>query len=330
VRVLLTGANGFVGSHTLEALLDAAHELRILIRRTSDTSFIDTLLPTVEVRYGELRDRASLRAAVKGVEAVVHCAALTAAVRRRDLYTVNAEGTRNLVDACNAAAAGMRQFVLVSSQAVSGPGTPGRPARENAPARPVSHYGRSKMVSEWFVRRRCRIPWTILRPAAVYGPRDSDFFLVFRSVQSGLLPLVNGGRQPLNVVYVQDVARAVVTALGRRQAHGRTYHVAHPRITTQAGLGAAIARAASACAARVFVPHPLLYPVCLVKDVLARLTGRASILNVQRIPEYTAPGWVCSTERAERELAFQAKMDLPEGTRKTYAWYVENGWLAAA
>ncbi|MFO7957204.1 MAG: NAD-dependent epimerase/dehydratase family protein [Candidatus Brocadiia bacterium] len=329
MRVLLTGANGFVGSHTLEALLDVGHELRILIRHTSDTTFIDPLLPSLDVRYGELREPGSLRAAAEGVEAVVHCAGLTAAVGRDDFYSANAEGTRNLVDACNAAAPGARRFLFVSSQAVSGPGTPDRPAREDAPARPVSHYGRSKMLGEWFVRRRCRVPWTILRPAAVYGPRDGDFYLMFRSVQSGLLPLIDGGRQPLNVVYVEDVARAVVTALGCPDACRRTFHVAHPRIITQEELAGAAARAAGAQPARVFVPHLLLYPVCLLNDAIACLTGRASILGLERIPEYTAPGWVCSTERAEEELGFVARVGLQEGTRRTHAWYVDSDWLPA-
>lgn len=327
MRVLLTGANGFVGSHVLEALLQEGHQVRILIRATSDTSFIEPLLPDLDVRRGDLREAPSLRAVVEGAQAVIHCAALTAAVRRRDFYTVNAAGTRRLVEACNTAG-GVERFLLVSSQAVSGPGTPERPAREEASPRPVSDYGRSKLLAERYVRRLCRAPWTILRPTAIYGPRDSDFLLLFRSARAGVLPLVNGGRQPLNVAYVRDVARAVAAALGAPAARGRIYHVAHPQVVTQAELGTAVANAVSTRPARLFVPHVLLYPLCLLKDAAALVSGRPSPLNTRRIPEYAAPGWVCTTERAADELGFTAEVGLQEGARRTAAWYRENGWLS--
>jgi nucleoside-diphosphate-sugar epimerase len=327
VRVLLTGANGFIGSHLLQELLAAGHRTSILLRETSNTRFIADELRRVDVHYGELRDPGSLQSAVRDAETVIHCAAKTKAVRRREYYSVNSEGTRNLVDACNRAAPGLRQFILVSSLSVSGPGTLERPAREAAPPAPVSVYGHSKMLAERRVRRRCRAPWTILRPAAVYGPRDSDFFLAFRAVRRGLMPLINGGRQRFSLIHVSDVTRAVLRAMGEPVTAGKTYHLAGPVAYSQRGFLDRIAAAMGVRAVPVFVPHVALYPVCLLQELIARVTRRASIMNLQKVSEYAAPGWVCATDGAARDLDFEAGVRLPEGLRRTFRWYVDQGWL---
>ncbi len=327
MRVLLTGANGFIGSHLLQGLLERGFEVSILLRRTSDTRFIDEELDRVRVTYGGLRSAESLREAVDGAEAVVHCAAKTKALRREEYYAVNAEGTRNLVEACNASGAPLRRFVLVSSLSVSGPGTPADPAREDRRPRPVSDYGRSKMLAERWVRRRCRAPHSIVRPGAVYGPRDRDFLLVFQTLLRGIVPLVNGGRQMVSLIYVRDVVRGILAALDCDAASGGTYHLAHPAPCSQRELQRRIADAMGVRPVPVLVPHVLLYPVCAVQEAAARLTGRPSILNVQKVAEYAAPGWVCATDRAADDLGFVAETPLDEGLRLTLDWYLQHGWL---
>ncbi len=327
MKVLLTGGNGFLGSHVLEELLANGYRMRLLLRETSDTRHIRQHLGRVEVHYGELRDAPSLDGVVGGMEAVVHCAAKTRAVRRRDYYAVNARGTRNLVQACNARGRRLERFVLVSSLSVSGPGTMDRPAREGHRPRPVSHYGRSKMLAERWVRRRLRAPHAILRPAAIYGPRDVDFYTLFKMVRWGLMPLIDGGRQPISLVYVRDAARAVRRALECGAAPGNIYHVAHSEPCSQRQFLEHMAGVMGVDPLRLPVPHVALYPVCLFQEAGARLTGRASMMNLQKIPEYAAPGWVASTAAASEELDFVAGTDLAEGVRLTYEWYAEHGWL---
>jgi nucleoside-diphosphate-sugar epimerase len=326
VRVLLTGANGFIGSHLLDRLVESASRVAILLRRTSNTRFIEGHLACVDVRYGSLESGDSLREACKDANVVVHCAAKTKAVRTREYYEVNADGTRNLVAACNASDS-VEQLILVSSLAVSGPGTPESPASEEAEPRPVSHYGRSKALAERHVREDSRVPFTILRPAAVYGPRDSDMYLAFRTIQRGLMPLIHGGRQPLSLICVADVVEGVLKSIGRASALGGTYHLAHPVPLTQRAFLGEVAEAMGAKALRVAVPTAALYPLCLVRDLWSRITSKPSIMNLQKVPEYRAPGWVCSTARAAQDLDFVAPTSLGQGVRLTLKWYRENGWL---
>ncbi len=327
MRVLLTGGNGFVGSHILDELLRRGHQVDLLLRQTSDTRFIADVLERVRVVHGDLRAADSLAPAVREAEAVVHCAGITKAVRRRDYYNGNARGTENLVSACNAHARGLRRFVLVSSQAVSGPGTSKEPAREDAPPRPVTVYGRSKMMAEERVRKGCRAPFTILRPAAVYGPRDGDFFVAFKSVADGLAPLIKGGRQRVCSIHAADVVEGVMKALEQEDAGPGPYHLAHPMPLTQREMLEDISAAVGRVPFYVPVPRLLLYPVFAVRGMLSRVTGRPTVMNLQKVPDYVAPGWICSTARAAEDLGFAARIPFPEGARQTFAWYVENGWL---
>jgi len=330
VRVLLTGGNGFVGSHILDELLRRGHEVTLLLRETSDTAFIADALARVNVVYGDLQSADSLAPAIGDAEAVIHCAGVTKALRRRDYRRVNVRGTQNLVDACNAGAGALRRFILVSSQAVSGPGTSKAPAREDAPPRPVTVYGRSKMLAEDCVRMHCRAPFTILRPAAVYGPRDGDFLVAFKSVAGGMAPLIKGGRQRLCSVYVADVVRGVMKVLADPDAGQGPYHLAHPMPLTQREMLEEMSAAAGRQPLYLPVPALLLYPAFALRGLLSRVTGRPTVMDLQKIPDYVAPGWVCSTARAAEELAFTASTGFAEGAGRTYRWYVEHGWLKEA
>lgn len=327
MRVLLTGANGFIGSHILERLLLSDFDVTILLRRTSDTRFIEPLLSRVDIRYGSLESEVSLGEAACDAEVVIHCAAKTKAVRRAEYYAVNAEGTRNLVEACNTRAPCLGQFIFVSSLAVAGPAMPDSPAGEAGRPRPVSAYGKSKLLAEQYVRRHSRAPHTILRPAAVYGPRDRDFRGAFLAVRRGFMPLPKGGTQPLSLIYVTDLAEAIVRAIGCSRCQGKTYHLAHPVPSTQRGFLSEVAEAMGVEAASLPVPVIALYPVCLMRDLWARVTSRPSIMNLAKIPELAARGWVCATDRAAEDLGFVAGTSLAEGIRLTLAWYEDNGWL---
>jgi len=327
VRVLLTGANGFVGSHVLDRLLLDGHDVAVMLRKTSDTRFIEGQLPRVEVRYGSLESDRLLQAIVHGAEVVIHCAGKTKALRKAEYYAVNAEGTRSLLEACKMAVPPVRRFVHVSSLAAAGPGLPESPSAEDDEPHPVTAYGESKLLGERCVRRQQAVPYVILRPAAVYGPRDADLFLAFKSVRKGVAPLIKGGKQPLSLIYAPDVAEAVVRAVKCPACEGGTYNLAHAQPCTQRELISTIAGAMGTDPFRLYVPAFALYPACLVRGLWSRITGRPSIVNLGKIPEYTAPGWVAATESAARDLGFVAPTPLDRGVKLTLEWYEANGWL---
>src|SRR5205814_10638361 len=170
MRVLLTGGSGFVGSYVAEQLTGLGHTVRALVRPQSDSKLLKTL-KNIEFAPGAVEDRRSLDAAVTGVDAIVHVAGLVKARRPEEFFAVNAEGTRNLVAAAEAHAPGLRRFVYVSSLSAVGPSPDGKPVPDDAPPRPVTQYGRSKLAGEQAVlAAKDRLPVTVIRPPLISGP----------------------------------------------------------------------------------------------------------------------------------------------------------------
>jgi nucleoside-diphosphate-sugar epimerase len=264
---------------------------------------------------------------MRGVEAVIHCAGKIKALRSSDFYRVNQAGTGNIVMAANACCESVRHLVYISSLAVSGPGVLGSPAVEAGEPRPVSVYGQSKWLGEIEVRQRCSVPWTILRPAAVYGPRDTEFLALFQKVKRRVMPLVSGAKRHLNMVYGPDVAAAVLCSLRNERGAGGTYHVAAEPPCTDAEFMQEIASQLRCRPLRLPIPRSALYLACVIQEILSRMTGRPNILSRQKLPELLAPGWVCTTDRIRNDLGFTAPTSLREGITQTLDWYRREGWV---
>ena len=327
MKVLLTGGNGFVGSHILEILLEMQSRVALLLRPNADLRFIRNRLTDTIVHRGDLDDPQIMENAIDGADAVIHCAGKTKALHKAEYDIVNHDGTKKIITAVNTRRNYIKHFIYISSLAVSGPGDRQRPARENDPPKPVTPYGRSKLLGENAVIERARTPWTILRPAAVYGPRDSDFFNAFKSVKQRIMPLINGGERPVSLVYVRDLAAAVRCCLENPRSNGKIFHVAAEPPCTDKSLFQEIAGQMSVRPLPLNLPSATLYPICLFNDLRSRITGRPQILNFQKIPELRAPGWVCDTEYIRNELGFTAETALPEGIQHTLSWYRRQGWL---
>src|SRR5438105_10238363 len=170
MRVLLTGGSGFLGSFVAEQLAAEGHVVRALVRPRSERKVLDKL-PRVELAPGAIEDRASLGAAVDGVDAVVHVAGIVKARRPAEFFEVNTQGTRNLLEA--AMRRPVPRFVYVSSLAAVGPSADGTPVPDDVEPRPVTHYGRSKLEAERAVlAAKDRLHVTVVRPPLIYGPRD--------------------------------------------------------------------------------------------------------------------------------------------------------------
>ncbi|MEY4387025.1 MAG: hypothetical protein RLY20_2308 [Verrucomicrobiota bacterium] len=327
MKVLLTGANGFVGSHILDRLLAQNLSVVALLRPSSDRKLIAEQLPKVEVRTGSIDQPASLDAALEGVTHVVHCAGATKALNAEGFFAVNQVGTRNLVAAVNRRGAQVERFVHISSLAAAGPATSDKPKRDKDEPTPVSDYGRSKLTAEREVIDGCKVAWTIIRPPAVYGPRDVEFLRLFKAVKSHVLPRFGGGRQQLTLVYVEDLAAAIVAALRHSNAVREIFCVGSPEVVTAAQLAQCIATESGSWTISLPLPNVLLWFACQCSEWKCRLTKKANVLNAQKWAELKVPGWVCDTTRFRGEIGYECRMNLREGVIKTRDWYRAQGWL---
>ena len=327
MKAFVTGATGFVGSHLAAALVERGDTVVCLARRPEQAAFIASL--GALIAPGSLEDGAALAAALRDADLVYHVAGLVAAASEQEFLAVNEGGTRRLVEAARAAAPQLKRFVYISSIAAVGPAAPGGRLFEDAPCRPVTAYGRSKLAGEAVVRSSPALPWTIVRPGVVYGPRDRELLRLFRIGRRGFAPVFGRGRQEVSIVHVADLVDAIARAANEPRALGQTYHVAHPAPVTQRELALAVGRAARGGRAPLVLPVPPLVAAPIVRAIgrAAAAAGRRSVVNADKLAEFLAPSWAASVAKAERELGWHARRDLADGLAETAAWYRAEGWL---
>jgi nucleoside-diphosphate-sugar epimerase len=326
VKAAVTGATGFVGSHLVDALRARGAEVSCLVR-SLDKAKAAGLGEGSRLVAGSLHDASALRSLAAGADVLFHVAgALTATAGDNGQFArVNREGTERLVEAARAEQ--VPRLVYVSSLAASGPSRRGAPLSDAGAGQPVTAYGRSKLAGEEVVRAS-GIPFTIVRPPSVYGPRDRNQFLpAFRLARSGWAPVLGDGLQELSLIHVRDLADALLAVADRREAEGKTYHAAHPEVVTQRQLFAAVGRAVGRKVRVVALPRPVVWAVLYGVGAVADFVGSATVLRPTKAAEFFAPAWTCSSEALVKDVGWKARLPLEEGLAETAHWYREAGWL---
>ena len=314
-RVLITGATGFVGSHVAQAFVEAGYEVRIGARASSDPRWISDLYAE-HVPLDVSGDPENTSRAVRNVDTVVHAAGITRAKRAGDYYAVNAGGARRLAVA--AFRAGVRRFVLVSSLAARGPDGRGHPA---------SDYGWSKLEAERHLRSLDgRMETVVLRPAAVYGPRDTDLLPLFRLAHAGWLP-VPSGAAPLQPVYAEDVARAVLAA-AREPAGFGPFPVAENRRYGWPDVVAGLRKVFRRPVRAVRLPAAAFVLAGRAAERSARPFSRPALFDERRARDLALNAWTCDVSGSEKALGWGARVPLVEGLERTATWYRQAGWLS--
>jgi nucleoside-diphosphate-sugar epimerase len=316
--VSIIGATGFLGWHLVEAFRDAGWRARAIVRPARSRP-----VPAGAERVEAPLEADALQRALAGSDVVVQAAGISRAPGTAAFEAVNGAGTRAVVQATNSIGA---RLILISSQAVVGTGTPHRPSREDDEPRPLTPYARSKLAGEQEVRAHALVPWTIIRPSSVYGPRDREFLPLFRLASRGLFFRAARPETAFTLIFVDDVARGVVLAASNVRASGETLFFGHPEPQTTD----ALLRHLAAAFGRQYRPLPApalaLRTLALVGELSWRI-GRAPLIDRARLAELRAEGFVCAVDRAAGVLGFTATVPLTEGAERTARWYRDRGWI---
>jgi nucleoside-diphosphate-sugar epimerase len=267
--------------------------------------------------------------AVKRGDAVIHCAGLVKARSPEEFRQTNVVGTQNLLDAAKKHTPKLQRFVFVSSLAAMGPSQDGKPLRGDPEPHPITHYGRSKLEAERLVRAaKDDIKVTVLRPPAIYGPRDQEIFAAFQAVSRGVLPAIGDPNATMSMIYGPDAAAACVRAIFADVPSGSPYFVEDGHIYEFRELVESIEHGLGKRALLRFnLPRSVLYAAALGTELFGKVTNRAVMLTRDKVNEIRQPHWVCSSEDAQKDLGWAPKVGLREGTERTARWYRENGWL---
>jgi nucleoside-diphosphate-sugar epimerase len=321
--VSITGATGFIGWHLSGAFRAAGWRVVAIARPGRQHA-----LPDGVTRAAATLDATALAPVFEATDLVIHAAGLARGWSAGALHAVNGDGTQAVVEAANATGA---RLVFVSSQAAAGTGTRARPAREDDEPRPVTPYGHSKLAGERVLRSSARVPWTIVRPASVFGPRDRQFLPLFALGSRGMFPVVASPGAAFSVIHVDDVARAILLLAEAPPASvsGTTLFLAHPQAPDAETLLRAVAGAVDRPFRPQHVPAPILRIAAAFGDLAWRL-GRTPVLDSVRLGELRSEGFVCAVDRAREVIGFSAAIELEAGFERTARWYREAGWLTRA
>lgn len=320
--ILVTGATGFLGRHLVPALQQAGYPVKALVRSTSQADFLARL--NVEAVTGDLQDRDSLIAAMKGCKYVIHGAGLFRLWGEQGSFEqVNVQGTAHMLEA--SLRANIERFVHVSTVAVIGVPN-GGVIDEKYPCQPDDHYQRSKYDAENMVRMfavSTRFPAIIVRPGAYYGPYGHYAWnrLFFEDPLRGLRIQVHNGRRYTFPVFVPDVAQGVIAALERGRV-GDIYNLSGDPLT-HAEANGVISRLAGMSAWRANCPAGLMLWLARQMNRLAQETRREPYYPLS-LAKYVFYDWKVVSDKARTELGF-TPTPFEEGARQTLAWYKAGG-----
>jgi dihydroflavonol-4-reductase len=319
----VTGGTGFIGSHLTEALLQRGVQVRCLVRKGSDLEWLKGL--PLEMTFGDCRDQASLREAVKDMDQIFHLAGITKAVNEKTYFEVNASGTENLIHACLENNPQLQKFIYFSSQAAAGPCLNGDKKRESDQCEPVSAYGRSKRTGEELALAHAHeIPLVILRPTGVYGPRDKDFYTLFKWVSKRIKPCFPG---KVSLCYVQDVIQAILLAAESQTKSGEIFFLSDGTDYLMREIGDVFARTIGVTPLSIPIPKWLLFGIASLSEGLSLFSRKPSLISRGMAEQMVQKDWTCDITKAKTMLGFQPQFQLSEGARLTYQWYKNQNWL---
>ncbi len=333
-RILVTGASGFIGSFIVEEALRRGMEVWAAVRASSSRAFLsDERIHFIEL---SLSDPSLLKRQLKGhaFDYVVHAAGVTKCLHAEDFHKVNTLGTQHLVEALLDTGQPLRRLVYLSSLSIFGPIREEQPYQEICDSdtpQPNTAYGRSKWAAEQYLDSLSgqgkTLPYVVLRPTGVYGPRERDYFMMAKSIQGHVDFSVGYKRQDITFVYVTDVVQAVFLALD----HGRTggkYFLSDGEVYQSRAFSDYLRQElGNPWLLRIKAPIWVLKAVTFCGEYWGRLTGKVTALNNDKYHIMKQRNWRCDIRPAMDELGYRPTVTLEEGVRRSVKWYKEHHWL---
>ncbi len=338
-KILITGASGFIGSFIVEEALRQGLETWAAVRKSSSKAFLqDERIHFIELN---LSSEEALKEQLQGhaFDYVVHAAGVTKCLHKEDFRRINTEGTMNLVRAIMELKMPLKRFVYISSLSIMGAIREQQPyteIQENDTAQPNTAYGKSKLEAEEWLSRLNKelgarneelLPYVILRPTGVYGPRERDYFMMFKSIKAHTDFAVGYQQQDITFVYVTDVVQAVFLALEKGKT-GRRYFLSDGEVYQSSAFSNLIRKElGNPWWIRITAPIWLLRIITFCGEYIGHMTGKVTALNNDKYNIMRQRNWRCDITPAKEELGYEPKVQLEEGVKRSVKWYQENGWL---
>lgn len=325
MKSFVTGASGFLGSHLVDLLLQEGHEVRCLVRKSSDRRWLKN--KPLQLVEGNLQPGdAGLGKGLVGVDWCFHVAGVITTTKPQEYFQINVGGTRHCLDTCLQIAPNLKRFVLVSSIAACGPSQNGSKIDEQTPAHPLTLYGQSKLEAEKLaLSYRDKLPIAILRPPAIYGARDKMIYPVFKLAKKGFFFVPRGEPRTISMAYVEDVARSCLWAASEPKAKGEIYFIADDDCYTWQDIADCLATIFYRSVKKIPVPKSLLWSLAFLEESRAKFLRGAPRMNRGHVAQFFRH-WGIGIDKI-KQAGFTPQFNLEAGMQTTVAGYRQLGWL---
>ena len=327
MRCLVTGAAGFIGSHLTEALLEKGYQVWAYVR---NPRFLEKMEDTqLYTWYGDLTDLDSLKHLLqkKQFDYVFHLAGVTKAQSENIFNEINCIATKNLLMLIEKTQKKIKRFIFFSTLAAIGPGDDNAPIKEDRQPEPIGFYGKSKLQAEKLFAD-FTIPYTIIRPPAVYGPRERDIYTFFKMANTyRITPILGGGVHVLSMIYVTDLVQGSIQAALSENSIGKAYFLTDGNVYTWQQFAKATEKALDKHLFKITIPVFLIKIVGLIGEFIGKLRGKQGAINKEKVEEMLALNWSCSDDLACKDFNYAPKTKIEKGILLTINWYKKEGWL---
>jgi len=322
---IVTGANGFVGSHLVDFLLEKGYQVKCIVRASSNLQWLEG--KNITLYKCGLKNIEKLKEVMIDAHYIFHIAGVVKAIRPQGFFAGNVTMTENVLEAALAAPQ-LKKVMITSSMAATGPASKGGAVDETAILAPMEPYGYSKVEQEKLAQSYAkRLPVVIVRPPAVYGERDTEILPYFKAANKGWC--VQMGFQPkeLSLVHVKDLVQGMYLAAIQSKSSGTVYFLGSLERYNWKQIGLITTQILERRTRRIVLPHILLFVVGAWGTLMEYLFKANVDLNLDRARRITRPSWYCSSEKAAKELGYQQHISLETGIRDTIDWYKSKGWI---
>ena len=335
MKIVITGANGFIGSNLINYLNAKKIVPYCLIRKNADISIIEAInknKETYKLIETDYSDMNSINNALRDADIIIHLAAVLRGFTYEEILQANLNVTENLINSARQSAKKLKRFIFISSQAACGPSNLNCELCEDDPANPITNYGKSKLEAENYITSQKDIPWTILRPVSVFGPGDKITFKMFKMAASGMIFCITGKPRYYSVVSAYDVCEAIYLSMNNKKSIHKKYFVAADGKISMKEMYLKIMEHLPG-KRRIIIP--LIFPPFLIKAYghLSEYTARIfrfkeiPFINIERVRESVAESFLVTNDKIKSEINFKPLHDTDAVFKIAADWYVKNGWL---
>ena len=326
MKAFITGATGFVGSHLVDKLLEKNWEVYCLIRKTSSLKWIEG--KKVNYIEGDLFADEVLKNVISKVDYVFHIAGVVKAKNKEGFEKGNYLATKNLIEITYKVNPNIKKFIHVSSQAVCGPTPDDKPIDETYIPKPITTYGFTKKQAEDIVLEyKDKMNVTVVRPPAVFGPRDTEVLIYFKTLNKGLNSIIGLSKKYVSLIYVEDLINGIVLAAESNLKSGEIFFICSDKAYEWNEIGELTSRLLNRKTFKIKIPHFVVYTVGGFAQFFAQFSKNAATLNIEKCKDITRKRWVCSNDKSKKLLGFEEKYSLEESFNKTIEWYKKMNWL---